>query len=153
MYDGAANEPETFNVYMDWDGIPDEMKKPEPVKTDIMPEKVGEKVMLRDVNFEFASAKLTLNSYAILDDVAEILKDHSEIELEIQGHTDSKGSDSYNQELSQKRADSVRNYLLQKGIESYRLKAVGYGERYPIATNDTEEGRALNRRVEFLRLK
>jgi outer membrane protein OmpA-like peptidoglycan-associated protein len=158
IYDGAANDPETFNDYMDWDGIPDEACKcsghePVKVKTDIMPEKVGEKVILRDVNFEFASAKLTLNSHAILNNVADILKDHMEIELEIQGHTDSVGSDSYNQGLSQKRADSVRNYLIKQGIEKGRLKSIGYGERYPVASNDTEEGQAMNRRVEFLRLK
>lgn len=157
MYDGAPNEPETFNGYLDWDGIPDEVvvkkPEPEPVKEDIMPEKVGEKVVLRGVNFETASAKLTLNSYAILDNVVEILKDHAEIELEIQGHTDSQGSDAYNQGLSQRRADSVRNYLLQKGIEAIRLRAIGYGERYPVDTNETADGRASNRRVEFLRTK
>jgi len=155
MYDGAPNEPETFNGYMDWDGIPDELKKPkpEPVKTDIMPEKVGEKVVLRGVNFKTASAQLTLNSYAVLDNVVDILMDHVEIELEIQGHTDSQGSDEYNQGLSQRRADSVRNYLLQKGVEARRLRAIGYGERFPIASNDTADGRALNRRVEFLRTK
>lgn len=157
MYDGAPNEPETFNGYMDWDGIPDEVKKvepkPEPLKVDIMPEKVGEKIVLRGVNFETASSKLTLNSYAVLDNVVEILDEHTEIEIEIQGHTDSQGSDAYNQDLSERRANSVRNYLLQKGVTASRITAIGYGERFPRATNDTAEGRALNRRVEFLRLK
>ena len=153
MYDGAPNEPETFNDYMDWDGVPDKVMREEPVKTAIMPEKVGEKVVLRGVNFEFDSAELTLNSFIILDEAVSILNDHPEIELEIQGHTDNLGSDAYNRNLSQKRADSVMNYLLKKGIASYRLKAVGYGERYPVATNETTEGQALNRRVEFLRTK
>lgn len=151
IYDGAPNEPETVNGYMDWDGIPDGEKKPEPVKTDIMPQKVGEKVILRGVNFKTASAQLSLNSYVILDDVVEILKEHTEIQLKIEGHCDSRGEDAYNLDLSQRRADSVRNYLLQQGIEGHRLEAIGYGEKHPIASNETVDGRAQNRRVVFLR--
>jgi outer membrane protein OmpA-like peptidoglycan-associated protein len=159
IYDGAPNEPETFNGKEDWDGVPDEVERverapePVPVKVDIMPEKVGEKIVLRGVNFETASAKLTLNSHAVLDNVVEVLNEYPEIEIEIQGHTDSQGSDSYNLDLSQRRANSVRAYLLQKGIAASRISAVGYGESIPRATNDTAEGRAQNRRVEFLRLK
>ena len=73
--------------------------------------------------------------------------------MKISAHTDSKGSDEYNLELSQKRAESVVNYLIAKGIDSGRLIAKGYGETRQVATNDTEEGRALNRRVEMRIIK
>ncbi|MEO0183664.1 MAG: OmpA family protein, partial [candidate division WOR-3 bacterium] len=80
-----------------------------------------------------------------------ILTMHPEIEVEIQGHTDDIGADAYNLKLSQKRAEAVRDYLINKHmIEPVRLIPVGYGERRPIADNSTEEGRRKNRRVEFL---
>lgn len=122
-------------------------------RTLVMPEKVGESVCLRGVNFETNSDILTPTSHAILDEAVQMLKDRPEIEVEIQGHTDSRGSDAYNQRLSERRADSVRRYLVSKGIEACRLRAVGYGEKRPIASNETAEGMAENRRVELLRLK
>jgi OOP family OmpA-OmpF porin len=78
-----------------------------------------------------------------------ILKRHQDLEVEIAGHTDSTGSESYNQALSQRRADSVREALIAGGIDAARLSAKGYGESEPIADNDTEEGRAKTRRVEM----
>ena len=69
--------------------------------------------------------------------------------MELAGHTDSVGSEAYNQQLSQRRAESVRNYLLDLGVDPDQLTAVGYGESKPIRSNDTEEGRERNRRVEF----
>lgn len=69
--------------------------------------------------------------------------------MELSGHTDAKGSDSYNQNLSERRAASVRQYLVGKGIASSRMTSVGHGESQPVATNETDEGRALNRRVEL----
>ena len=75
------------------------------------------------------------------------------MEVEIQGYTDSVGSKRFNMKLSQKRADSVRSWLVDKGIEGARIVAKGYGPDNPIATNATKEGRAQNRRIEFMRLK
>lgn len=90
-------------------------------------------------------------SYPVLDDVVDVLNDHPEITLvEVQGHTDHRGSDSYNMELSQNRAQSAVDYLVSKGIASSRLRAVGYGESQPIATNATAEGMSQNRRTEFV---
>lgn len=106
-------------------------------------------VVLRGVNFEFNSAKLTVNAETILDGVAATLISSPGFDVELQGHTDSKGSDSYNMNLSQNRAKSVKRYLTDKGVESMRLTARGYGEEQPVASNDTAEGRAQNRRVEL----
>ncbi|MEO0095415.1 MAG: carboxypeptidase regulatory-like domain-containing protein [candidate division WOR-3 bacterium] len=114
----------------------------------------GSSIILHGVEFEFNSAKLKPESYPVLDDAARILTMHPEIDVEIQGHTDDIGSDAYNLKLSQKRAEAVRDYLIDKHmIEPVRLIPVGYGERRPIADNSTEEGRQKNRRVEFLILK
>jgi len=107
--------------------------------------------ILQKIFFEFNKAKIKPESYGILDEVVQVLKDRTEISLEIQGHTDSKGKDVYNLCLSQARADSVKKYLVEHGIDSYRLNAVGYGETCFIASNKTKEGRAMNRRVEFMR--
>jgi len=86
-----------------------------------------------------------------LDRVASVLVDQpAEKRISIEGYTDSRGSDAYNQQLSQKRADAVRSYLLNKGLPAERLQAVGKGESSPVATNDTAEGRASNRRVEIV---
>ncbi len=114
----------------------------------------GSSIILHGVEFEFNSAKLKIESYPVLDDAARILTMHPEIDVEVQGHTDHIGSDEYNLKLSQKRAEAVRDYLIDKHmIEPVRLIPVGYGERKPIADNSTEEGRQKNRRVEFLILK
>jgi outer membrane protein OmpA-like peptidoglycan-associated protein len=142
----GTDTKENFNSYQDDDGCPD--KKPMPKL-----EKKGAKLILKGVNFETASAALTKESYAILDDVIPGLKDNKEVELEIQGYTDSQGSAVYNQKLSERRANTVMQYLINNGIEASRLKAVGYGEENPIASNRTAEGRAQNRRIEFYRTK
>jgi len=118
-------------------------------KADLSGCAVGDTVTLHGVNFEFDKANLTLNAKAILDDVASALQAAPEIQFEIGGHTDSKGSDSYNQKLSEQRASSVMDYLGAHGIDAARMSAVGYGETQPVADNDTEEGRELNRRVEL----
>jgi outer membrane protein OmpA-like peptidoglycan-associated protein len=81
--------------------------------------------------------------------VALVLKEFDKTIIQIEGHTDSTGSDSYNQLLSERRASSVRDFLLNQGIEPRRTRATGYGERYPIASNDTAAGREQNRRVEL----
>lgn len=105
----------------------------------------------QQIHFEFNKAKIKPDSFPILNAVVQVLKDNPDISLEIQGHTDNKGSPAYNKKLSQDRADSVRNYLIDKGISGARLTAKGFGEEVPIDTNATEAGRAKNRRVEFVR--
>jgi outer membrane protein OmpA-like peptidoglycan-associated protein len=113
--------------------------------------KRGMVITLKGVKFDFNKSSLRPESYDILEEAARILKTHPEIKVELQGHTDSKGSDAYNLKLSDDRAYSVRDYLIRAhGIEASRIFATGYGERSPIADNNTEEGRALNRRVDFL---
>jgi OOP family OmpA-OmpF porin len=104
-------------------------------------------VTLIGVQFAYDSAELTRESSAVLDQVAADLKKYPRLEVELQGHTDSVGSDRYNLALSQRRAESVRSYLLQAGVGANQVVARGYGESQPIATNDTPDGRALNRRV------
>jgi OOP family OmpA-OmpF porin len=106
-------------------------------------------VILNGVNFESNRAQLTPNAETILNGVAETLISSPGFTVELQGHTDSKGSDSYNMNLSQNRAKSVKNYLVSSGVASNRLTARGYGEEQPVASNDSSDGRALNRRVEL----
>ncbi|HEV8245272.1 MAG TPA: OmpA family protein, partial [Polyangiaceae bacterium] len=100
----------------------------------------------------FATGKHTLLPIARdkLDDVAKALLDQSFKQITVEGHTDSKGSASKNEALSQQRADSVREYLVSKGIPSDKIKAVGLGSSRPVAENDTADGRANNRRVEIV---
>lgn len=111
--------------------------------------KTGDKVVLRGVNFEFDKWNLTVNAKTLLDGVVTALQQRPDITVEVAGHTDGKGSDSYNQKLSERRAASVMKYLVDKGIDKSRITATGYGESQPIATNETDEGRELNRRVEM----
>jgi outer membrane protein OmpA-like peptidoglycan-associated protein len=110
------------------------------------------KLILAGVTFMSGKAVLNVNSYTILDQVYESLAEWKEVKLEIQGHTDSQGSEAANLKLSQARADAVRMYLIKKGISADRLRAVGYGEAFPIADNATAEGRERNRRVELHRI-
>ncbi len=97
--------------------------------------------------FETNSEKLKVASLAQLDELAIILKKYEEANLIIEGHADSQGEDDYNLTLSQKRTEAVKEYLMEKGIMESRLTAIGYGESQPIADNNTELGRAKNRRV------
>ena len=108
-------------------------------------------ISLYGINFEFGKAVIKPGSYPVLDSAAGILSNYPEVEVEIQGHTDNIGSDAANQALSQKRAEAVRQYLIDVHmIEPVRLIAYGFGETKPVADNSTEEGRARNRRVDFL---
>ena len=109
-------------------------------------------MILRGVNFHTNSDKLTDTSVEILDRVVNTLKAHPEVKLEVSGHTDSRGDDAYNKDLSERRAISVRRYLVDHGVLADNLTAKGYGEERPIASNDTKEGMAQNRRVELNRL-
>lgn len=116
-------------------------------------ERVGEGIKItlgeNTVNFDFNSSNLTSTAKANLDKLANVLVKNSDTNINIYGHTDSKGSDEYNQNLSERRANAVKAYLVSKGIASSRLFAMGVGEKQPVATNETEAGRAQNRRVEF----
>ncbi len=101
------------------------------------------------VYFDTNKASIKKVSFELLDQVAEALSDYPKIEVRIEGHTDSQGKDKFNKKLSQKRAESVRKYLIGKGIDGGRMVAQGFGEEVPIADNRTKDGRAQNRRVEF----
>jgi outer membrane protein OmpA-like peptidoglycan-associated protein len=115
----------------------------------LTPIEVGTTVRLDHIYFDFDKATLKPASYEELDKVVKFLNDNETISIEIGGHTDSKGADDYNQRLSQSRAESVRTYVTDQGIDESRITAQGYGESEPEETNDTEEGRATNRRVVF----
>ena len=110
-----------------------------------------QKVMkdLSNALFKFGSFKLGETEKGYLDTVADWIKSEPEISVEIGGHTDSVGSDSYNQKLSEQRAKAVHDYIVSQGVDKSRLSYKGYGESEPIATNETEAGRQRNRRVEL----
>ena len=113
----------------------------------------GEKVILKNIFFDFASAKLLDESKAELQQLTQFLRDNPEVKVQITGHTDNIGRQAYNLELSQDRARAVANYLLNDGIAMSRVSYKGLGSSEPIAENDTEEGRAQNRRTELLIVK
>ncbi len=107
------------------------------------------RIIMKGVNFAFASSEISSHAKAILAGELTILKEHPYAKFEIAGHTDSIGPEVYNQFLSEKRGEAVKDYLISKGVKARRIKVIGYGESMPIATNDTKEGRAKNRRVEI----
>jgi OmpA-OmpF porin, OOP family len=109
--------------------------------------------IFKGVQFETNSAELKTASYPVLDEIVAGMKEQPELRVEIQGHTDSRGSKALNDRLSQQRAESVMAYLVSKGISRDRLTARGYGPDKPVASNDTVQGRAENRRVELKPLK
>lgn len=111
--------------------------------------KAGDTIILEGVNFETGRATLTADARTILDGVARKLVARPELRVEIGGHTDSRGSDTYNQSLAEQRAQSVQAYLTEQGVGADRLSAVGYGESQPLADNETDEGQERNRRVEL----
>ena len=110
---------------------------------------VGSKIVLRNIFFDTAKDSLRSESYAELDRLAKLLNEYKNLRIEISGHTDNVGSAKYNQLLSQRRAKAVVGYLILEGIDYMRLEYAGYGFDQTIATNDTEEGRQMNRRTEF----
>lgn len=109
----------------------------------------GELKLLEPVQFETGTAELKQESFALLDEVVGVMLDAPDIRIAVHGHTDSRGGLALNRDLSQRRAQAVVKYLTDKGIAFERLEARGFGPDKPISTNDTPEGRALNRRVEF----
>jgi len=116
-------------------------------------ELLAEIISLQGVHFELNKSTLLVDSYFILDKVVDFLLDNPDIKVEVAGHTCSIGSDEYNMKLSQMRSESVRQYLIAHGIKPDRITAKGYGETKPVASNETESGRILNRRTELRILK
>lgn len=145
-------------VDTDGDGIPDYLDKcpnvPGPESNYGCPELKKEvrslfKKAMQGIQFETDKDVIKKSSYPTLDKIVEVMKTNPTYMLSISGHTDYTGSDEYNQVLSEKRAGSVRRYLIEHGVEESRIASKGYGKTTPIADNTTVEGRALNRRVEF----
>lgn len=123
----------------------------EEIEKDLLlaPVEAGQTIRLNNLFFDTAKADLKEASFPELKRLMAILDKFPNMKVEISGHTDNVGSDTYNQQLSEQRAQSVVNYLKEKGVEASRLVPKGYGESAPVESNDTEEGRAQNRRVEF----
>ncbi|MDT0635840.1 OmpA family protein [Spectribacter hydrogenoxidans] len=124
-----------------------------PVGTEVdatgCPIEKDEPIVLKGVTFEFNSDRLTADAENRLDNVVNALMGAEDIDVRVEGHTDSIGDEAYNQNLSQDRADSVKRYLVEHGIEPGRLTTEGFGESKPVASNETDAGRAENRRVEL----
>jgi outer membrane protein OmpA-like peptidoglycan-associated protein len=168
--DRCPNEPEDKDGFEDEDGCPDPDNDKDgiPDASDRCPNEPGvapdgcphkynlvvvtqTKIELKQtVFFDTRRATIKRVSFPLLGEIAQALKDNPAIKVEIQGHTDSQGSDRTNLTLSQKRAEAVRAYLIKKGVAGDRMVAKGYGESVPIADNRTAEGRSQNRRVEFV---
>ena len=107
-------------------------------------------MVLRGVHFDFNKAKIRPEDMPVLDEAAETLKANPNMRVEVNGYTDAIGSEAYNLRLSKRRADAVVNYLVSKGISADRLIPQGFGKTNFVASNDTAEGRAQNRRVELV---
>lgn len=141
--DQCPDAPETVNAYLDTDGCPD--TKPSRVEV------TGNAIVIHQkINFATGKDTILPDSFPVLDDVAQAMRDYPKVKVEIGGHTDNTGDDAKNQKLSKERADAVFEYLLAKGILATRMVTIGHGETQPVDTNRTEEGRGNNRRVEFL---
>jgi outer membrane protein OmpA-like peptidoglycan-associated protein len=141
--DQCPDEPETINGNKDEDGCPDKGK----TKVKVTEEKIE---ILERVYFDTNKATIKQRSFNVLDQVATVLKRNPQItKVRVEGHTDSRGSAEYNLELSKRRAQAVKEYLVDAGIGADRLVSEGYGETQPIETNTTAQGRERNRRVEF----
>jgi OOP family OmpA-OmpF porin len=126
-----------------------EQELPEPVAIDRCQELLNEILAGNIIRFEVNSADIRSESSVVLDKLVETAQLCPDARIQIAGHTDSDGSDEYNQRLSQARAESVRGYLVDRGVSGQRLVARGFGESNPIATNETDAGKARNRRIEF----
>lgn len=137
--DQCKDEPETKNGFQDTDGCPDELPKAVKRFTGA----------IKGITFSSGSAKIRKSSFKVLDKAVAVLLEYDALRLEIGGHTDNRGKASTNTALSQKRADAVKQYFVDKGIDEGRLVAKGYGPELPAATNRTRKGRAQNRRIEF----
>jgi len=137
----------------DGDGVADYLDKCPQTPKGATVNEVGCWTLQATALYDSNSSYIRAEAYPLLDEVASILEKNPEMEVEVQGHTDNTGSAKYNQWLSEKRAQRVKDYLVSKGIEPSRLAAKGYGLTQPVASNATEEGRAQNRRVELKRFR
>lgn len=147
---GIAVKAEGYLFHSENFNIPDASSYQEIEKEIILSKvDVGSKIVLNNVFFDYAKATLRSESFPELDRLYKLLSNYPSIRIEISGHTDNRGSKATNQKLSQSRAKSVVDYLIKKGIKEDRLEFVGKDFQEPVATNDTEEGRQQNRRVEF----
>ncbi len=150
---GAKVNAQGCELDSDGDGVVDSQDRCPTSKMGIKVDNNGcaipEVIILKGVNFETSSDRLTSDSIGILNGVAETLLRRTEISIEVGGYTDNRGATSSNEKLSQKRAQAVAKYLASRGIKADRLTAKGYGESNPVADNNTETGRAQNRRVEL----
>jgi outer membrane protein OmpA-like peptidoglycan-associated protein len=124
------------------------MNRPKPKKKNDNTDEVLADVF-DNLNFEFGKAEIKKESFPYLDKLADTMNKAKNWKLEIQGHTDDKGSEDFNMKLSQNRADAVRNYLITKGVLLDSITAKGFGESQPLVPNDSEANREKNRRVEF----
>jgi outer membrane protein OmpA-like peptidoglycan-associated protein/tetratricopeptide (TPR) repeat protein len=120
------------------------------LEMEVQPIEVGMHYRLHNIYFAFNSADILSSSQKVLDEFIVFLNDHPTMTISIEGHTDNVGSDEFNLILSENRAKAVYNYLVNNGIDADRLQYKGFGKTTPIATNETEEGRAMNRRTEFV---
>lgn len=172
--DKCVNDPEDPDGYEDTDGCPDpdNDKDGVPDLKDMCPNTIGsttkeplgcpskpalvvvtdcEVKITQQIHFEYNKAKIRSESHKVLDAVVEVLEKNPDIKLEVQGHTDNRGSKSYNKNLSKRRAAAVMKYLTGKGIDKGRLTSNGYGFERPLVPNTSARNRALNRRVQFVR--
>jgi outer membrane protein OmpA-like peptidoglycan-associated protein len=122
---------------------------PEPVAEEPPPPKVVEKIVLNGIQFDFDKAVIKDQYYPILDEGIAALEKHADKKVSVEGYTCNIGTEDYNLRLSEKRAEAVKAYMVEKGIAADRLSAMGYGEANPVADNTTRQGREMNRRVEF----
>ncbi|MFH0736240.1 MAG: OmpA family protein [bacterium] len=144
----------------DYNKIEEMIKKhiPEQVVREVVAERyimavAEDRLVLVGVNFEFDKSELLPESYSVLDKSVKLLEDKPTVDVEIEGYTDYIGTDKYNHELSIQRAQTVKDYLVSKGIAENRLSVVGYGKTNPVGDNETVEGRTMNRRIVFRIIK
>jgi outer membrane protein OmpA-like peptidoglycan-associated protein len=147
LIDKCPDEPETFNGYKDDDGCADTLPKPK--KEPDFPKQQ----IMRGIMFNNNTAEITFDSFQWLDHVVKSLKEYSEIEIEIRAYSDASEVFARNMQLTQMRAEAVRQYIISLGIDSQRVRAVGCGSANPIADNRSAAGRAQNRRIEIIRTK
>jgi OOP family OmpA-OmpF porin len=113
------------------------------------PAPVEEKIVLNGIRFDFDKSVIKPEFVPVLDEAVDILKKHADKKVEIDGYCDSIGTEAYNMKLGMRRANSVKNYLVEKGVTADNLTTESFGESNPVADNKTKEGRAMNRRIEF----
>lgn len=114
---------------------------------------LGQTIVLNHLIFELGKAVINPKSFSELDEVAAMMKENSKVVIQLEGHTDNKGNAEANQKLSQSRVEAVKKYIISKGVKKDRVKTKAFGGSQPVATDDTEEARAKNRRVEMRVLK